>query len=78
MKSDLDNLKLKYARVVDDRDEAFAKIEYLESEKVKNAIKLENDEAIEAIKALQHEVEKLNFENKTFKETIANKNEEIS
>ena len=79
LERELDNLKLKHAHTINDRDEAYTKIKYVEEELNRISIKQENSNDIIANnEALQIEISKLSTENIKFSELVKEQMEEIN
>ena len=69
LEKELDNIKIKHARAVDDCEEAYDKIKNLESE-LQKIVKQENDYTNIVIEKLKHEVNKLSTDNEKKVEEI--------
>ena len=79
LESKLNNIKVEYDRVVDERDEAFARIKCLETEIERISIKHEiENENIAEIEKLQFEVNRSSTENKKYSELVKEQTEEFS
>ena len=77
LEKDVEKLQISYARAVDDCDDAYKKIRYLQTELERISMKHE-DHGNLAIETLQHKVNTLNVENINLNETIRRQLEEIS
>ena len=79
LESKLNNIKVEYDRVVDERDEAFARIKCLETEIERISIKHENEnENITEIEKLQIKIKRLSTENIEYRELVKEQTEEIN
>ena len=79
LENDLDNLKVELARVVDDRDEAYKKINYLEAECASMSIKHEKDDAnLAKIESLHIELKRIDTENLKYSDLVRKQTEEIN
>ena len=79
LEKDLDNLKVELACVIDDREEAYKKINHLESECARMMIEHEkDDDHFDKIKSLQIELRRIDTEKLMYGELVREQAEEIN